>query len=66
MVGTLSDTIAGIVGIVIVLFATAGIVVLLNGSFTRKENPLEVDFRAACSQANGKAVWNGRHWECLK
>jgi hypothetical protein len=63
MVGTLSNTIAVIVvGIVIVLFAAAGIV----DSFTRKENQLEVDFRAACSQANGKAVWNGRHWECLK
>lgn len=65
MIGTLSDTIAVIVvGIVIVLFAAVGTV----GSFTRKENPLEVEveFRAACAQVNGRAVWNGRHWECLK
>ena len=63
MIDTLSDTIAVIVvGIVIVLFAAVGIV----DSFTRKENPLEIEFRAACAQVNGKAVWNGRHWECLK
>ena len=25
-----------------------------------------VNFRAACEAAKGNAVWNGRHWECLK
>lgn len=26
----------------------------------------ETDFRAACAAVKGNAVWNGRHWECLK
>ncbi len=23
-------------------------------------------FKSACESTNGKAVWNFRHWECLK
>ena len=26
----------------------------------------EASFRAACASVKGNAVWNGRHWECLK
>jgi len=24
------------------------------------------DFRLACESTGGKAVWNFKHWECLK
>lgn len=27
---------------------------------------IEREFRAACEATNGKAVWSGRAWECLK
>lgn len=30
------------------------------------ESFAETKFRAACAAVNGNAVWNGRHWECLK
>ena len=60
----------GLAGIVMVLLVTAGVVVLFTdlfpNSFVRKESPIDTQFRAACTQVNGKAVWNGRHWECLK
>jgi hypothetical protein len=60
----------GLAVIVIILLATAGVVVLFTNlfadSFARKESPIDTQFRAACTQVNGKAVWNGRHWECLK
>jgi hypothetical protein len=56
--------------IVMVLLVTAGVVVLFTdlfpNSFVRKEHPTDARFRAACMQVNGNAVWNGRHWECLK
>jgi len=60
----------GLAVIVMVLLVTAGVVVLFTNlfpnSFARKEHPTDAQFRAACMQVNGKAVWNGRHWECLK
>ena len=31
-----------------------------------RQSPTEINFRAACEAAKGNAVWNGRHWECLK
>lgn len=26
----------------------------------------EEQFRIACAEVNGNAVWNGRNWECIK
>ena len=60
------NPLTGLAVIVMALLIAAGIVVLFNGSLERKENPTDARFRAACMQVNGTAVWNGRHWECLK
>lgn len=34
--------------------------------FSDKFERPAIDFRAACESVNGKAVHNGRYWECLK
>jgi len=64
--GSMKDIHTGLALIFVILFAAAGLVVLFGGSFERKQNPLELEFRAACSQLNGKTVWSGKQWECLK
>ena len=63
--GSMKDILTGLALIFGILFA-AGLVVLFGDSFERKQNPLELEFRAACSQLNGKTVWSGKQWECLK
>lgn len=32
----------------------------------QRQSPNEINFRSACAAVKGSAVWNGRHWECLK
>ena len=32
----------------------------------RQQSQTAINFRAACEAAKGNAVWNGRHWECIK
>ena len=34
--------------------------------FASPSSYTEMNFRAACAEAKGNTVWNGRHWECLK
>ena len=55
------------IGLVISAAVTAlGVVFMAIGFLGKTQEDIGVEFRAACSQASGKAVWNGRHWECLK
>jgi|LauGreDrversion4_2_1035121.scaffolds.fasta_scaffold223826_2 hypothetical protein len=48
------------------LAVVALIVVGLSAIMPPREQRVETDFRAACAAVKGNAVWNGRHWECLK
>lgn len=52
----------------IVISATLIVAALdhLGVDASRKQNPTESSYRAACSQVKGTVVWNGRNWECLK
>lgn len=55
--------------IVVVLVATAGVVVLLADVVEIDRGRLESrhhEFRQVCAQAGGKAVHNGKHLECIK
>jgi|LakMenEpi03Aug12_release.lakeMendotaPanAssembly.Ray.scaffolds.fasta_scaffold1307013_2 hypothetical protein len=55
------------IGLVISAALVALMLVFMAIKFLEKtQDQIGVEFRAACSQANGKTVWNGRHWECLK
>lgn len=56
-----------------VIFGTAAVVALsivglekIMPPREQRQSPTELNFRAACKAATGNAVWNGRHWECLK
>lgn len=55
------DVLVGLIGIVAVLFFAAVVV-----DASRKTSQTEIDFRAACTAVKGNAIYNGRHWECLK
>lgn len=52
------DVLVGLIGIVAVLFFAAA------GVYATSQT--EIDFRAACTAVKGNAIYNGRHWECLK
>ena len=55
--------------VILVPTCAAGLVVVLASIMPPREerkSPTEINFRAACDAAKGTAVWNGRHWECVK
>ena len=57
---------AGIFAIlVITALVVAGLAVIMPPP-ERRQSPTAINFRAACEAAKGNAVWNGRHWECIK
>jgi hypothetical protein len=68
MIGTIRDALTALGLFGVIISAAAGFTVLLAslGVGERKESPIDTQFRAACTQVNGVAVWNGKHWECLK
>ena len=56
-----------------VIFAILAVVALIVAGLEaimpspeRQQSPTAINFRAACEAAKGNAVWNGRHWECIK
>ena len=53
-------TVAGILA----AFIIGGVNLVLKGA-ARSQQTSE-DFRLACESTGGKAVWNFKHWECLK
>lgn len=66
---TLREAVITIWWILVLACCVVGIVVGLSAVMPPREVRLsqtEVDFRSACSAVKGNAVWNGRHWECLK
>jgi len=66
---TLREDLLGLAVIFAGLAVVALIVVGLNEIMPPRERRVtqtESDFRAACAAVKGNAVWNGRHWECLK
>ena len=42
------------------------IVVRLTPQREEQQSRTETNFRETCAEVNGRAVWNGRNWECLK
>ena len=66
---TLREALIGIVWILAGLLVMVLVVVGIDAMLPPKEQrvgPTEADFRAACAAVKGNAIWNGRHWECLK
>ena len=65
---TVRDALTGLVLIAFIILSAAGLTVLLAsvGVGKREESPTDTRFRTACTQVNGVAIWNGKHWECLK
>jgi hypothetical protein len=66
---TLREAVITIWWILVLLCCVVGIVVGLSAVMPPREVRLsqtEVDFHSACAAVKGRAVWNGRHWECLK
>lgn len=66
---TLRTALTGIFWVLVMLMCVGGVVVGISEVMPPREqrvNPNEAAFRAACAAVNGNAVWNGRHWECLK
>ena len=55
----------------LLLFIIAVIVFVVGANFTDSAHRTQLEqresqYRAACAAVKGNAVWNGRHWECLK
>ena len=63
---TVRDVLMAIVLFSLIMSVAAGLTFLLTSAVGGKESPIDTRFRAACTQVNGVAVWNGKHWECLK
>lgn len=60
----LRGLISGLAIVFAILVLVALIVVGLNKVIP--QSPTATNFHAACAELKGNAVWNGRHWECLK
>lgn len=62
------DFLTGLLGFFFLVLVVAGVVVgLTQAGFDVGVRPTTHDkFVEACSKVKGTAVWNGRHWECLK
>ena len=54
----------GLVFAVIVVVVSAVAMAIQAGSDAHDKTAS--NFRAACAEAKGNAVWNGKYWECLK
>jgi len=54
----------GAVAGILVAFVLAGVAAFREVK-ARNQQTSE-DFRLACESTGGKAVWNFKHWECLK
>ena len=66
---TLRQLLLALAGIFAILVITALIVVGLAEIMPppeHRQSPTAINFRAACAAVKGNAVWNGRHWECIK
>ena len=62
----MKNILIGIASVVSPVLAAIAVVLMAAWFLQKIQGDIGVEFRAACSQANGKTVWNGRHWECLK
>jgi len=66
---TLRELLTGLAVILGILTAVTLIVVGLGAIMPPREarqSQTETNFRSACAAVKGSAVWNGRHWECIK
>ena len=66
---TLREAMITILWILVLLFCVGGVVVAVSAVMPPRGSVMsqtEADFRSACAAVKGSAVWNGRHWECLK
>ena len=61
-----------LLGLAVICFALLAVALIVKGLAAimppreQRQTQVEIDFRAACAAANGRAVWNSRHWECIK
>lgn len=65
----MTDILLDVVVVIGVIACCAAIVVVMSEFDVRGESHFDKvarEFRVACAEVNGKAVWNGRNWECLK
>jgi hypothetical protein len=62
----MKEVLIAIASVISAAVAALGVVLVAVWFLQKMQGDTGVEFRAACSQANGKTVWNGRHWECLK
>lgn len=67
---TLRQIFSTMLWVLFILFCAAclvvGLAAVMGPASRGAQSPTEASFRAACAAVNGNAVWNGRHWECLK
>jgi ABC-type transporter Mla subunit MlaD len=56
----------GLAFAVLVIVSAVGTAVALITWGSDGSKRTAAEFRAACTEARGNAVWNGRYWECLR
>ena len=71
MIDTIRQFLKEMLIVLLLLFITAVIVFVVVANYTDSEHRTQLDqresqYRAACAEVNGRTVWNGRHWECLR
>lgn len=66
MIETLREFVQAVLLTLAVLCVVAVVVFYSVGAGLDRHSQRESQYRAACEEAKGKVVWNGRHWECLK
>lgn len=65
----MKDAFIGIASILGMLVLVGVLVYVLRNLDVRGESQFDritSEFNQACTSVNGKTVWNGRNWECLK
>jgi hypothetical protein len=53
----------GVAVVVLVVVGAVGATVIWGSEGSKRT---ATEFRAACTEARGNAVWNGKYWECLR
>ncbi len=49
-----------------VLLFLAGLIVFLFVALFWSQQEIKKDFEQECNRLNGKAIWDGRQYQCLK
>lgn len=54
------------IGLAVVVAVVVGAVVAMISWGSEGSKRTAAEFQAACTEARGNAVWNGKYWECLR